>query len=342
MNIRFVFSFILVLVLAPVVESQGQIDTSNHSRPVRIALLDKPIGAQSTVRVGDLVELSGGNNRTRNEIARLDLAIKPGTARDAKVSKAEIMARILLAGIEPDEFEIISKQPTSQTVNSENQSSSSNPEDAIANAIRRHVSRGLNVDEGSVLVALDLLSTQLSQISSDQITHLSFRPLEHADRLVGRNRVVIGVFENDQLKARLSIPAVVSVYKSVLVTNRPIDRGELIDESNTHVETSEFLNSSAIPVSPSEILGRQAKRNIRAQQILKSRDVQLATYSENVINARDIVSVEATKSGLRITMSGVEALRAGKVGDVIPLRNPTSNEKLFGRIKSKDLVELIY
>jgi len=337
MNSRFFWlTATMFAIVGATANARAQFD-----EPVRIALRDNVVSNRTVVSIGELVETSGGNSSHRAKIAKLKLEIDREGNSTPTVSRSEILARILLAGFATDEFEL--------TGPDEIQLRSANPiavDLEISKAIQRHLSKSFNIDEQSIDVSLQLDQEQIdafSRLTSEQ--HI-IRPLENANQMIGRRMIELGVFSGNQLISSVRILATTSIRKQILVTSRPIRAGEKLDQSNSYVEEREIYRTNQTTTLPAEVLGQFAKRNLRAQQPVNLADVrresEVLQVNETVIKSRDIVNVVASKNGLKITLAGAEALRGGRVGDVIPLRNPNSKEKIFGRIKSKDLVELIY
>ncbi len=312
------------------------------SAPVRVAMRPAVAHQQPRIAVGQLANITGGTSARRRQIAELDLAVWTDEAQSAEISQNEVLARLLLAGIQPSEFQITGPPRTRVQLAAPGAA----VQEKLRTAIVRHVAQGLHLDQQDVevmLVITPLQQNELSQRLSAGETQV--RPLQHAEQLVGRRRIELGIFNHQGITSKVSVAAEVAIYRHVVVTTRPVEPGAAINEANSHVEKRRFESLDADLVTPGELTGQFARTRLRPQQLVKHGDlgrVRNAERNEPVIRSRDIVNVVAARGGMKITLRGAEALRSGEVGDVIPLRNPSSKEKIYGRVINNELVELVY
>ena len=91
-----------------------------------------------------------------------------------------------------------------------------------------------------------------------------------------------------------------------------------------------------------DVVGHKAKRNMPAQQIIRSGDVDLSSLAENaiLIKPRDVVRMIARKRGLTVVVPAGEALQQGRLGEMIRVRNPQSRKIVIGRVLSSGEVEV--
>ena len=187
----------------------------DRNAPVQITLLDQAHRVGSAVRIGDLVEMTGGDLATRNRIAALELPIDEQPSGAAAVSRSELLAQILLAGVDSDKF--ILRGYSEVQLFAVDQSS---VEQAVVQAIQRHISAGLNIDERTVKVRLELTASQLDQIAKVS-NYPKFQLLEHADRLIGRRLVELAVSGGHGPMLEIKIAATTSLIARVVVTSPP-------------------------------------------------------------------------------------------------------------------------
>ncbi len=317
-----------VLVILPLTAVTGQ-------DPVRIALRPTINTDAEVVSLGDLAQLDGGQPARRNAMSRLDIAVGDAGVSTA-ISRDEALARLLIAGFKPREFQLtgsheVRVQPGKLAFDNE----------SIVQAISRHVSQGLNFGESDVLVELISRPQVPADLPDIDPARLTLEPLDHADSLIGRKSVTLGVFDGSQLVSRLRVATRTSVFREVLVTSRPIEKNEVLNDENTHVERRLFDRPDHGQWSSTAVRGGVATRRLQAQQTIRAVDIAAAGSADPVlVRPRDLVTVVAVQGSLRITMSGMEVLRSGKAGDVIPLRNPRSKKIVFGRVIDSARIEL--
>ena len=297
--------------------------------PVRIALRPTIHTDAEVLSLGDLAQIEGGHSATRKAMSELDIAVG-NDGQSVAISRDEALARLLIAGFSPGSREV-RVQPGQLSLN----------DDMLVQAVSRHVSQGLNVSEADVVVELMAAPQIPADLPPVDLNRLKLEPLDHADALIGRKTIMLGIFDGSQLISRLRVATRTSVFQEVLVTSRPIDKGELLNEENTYVDRKLFDRPDFSQWSSTEVRGSVASRRMRAQQTIRSGDVASARTADPIlVRPRDLVTVVAVRGSLRVTMSGMEVMRAGKAGDVIPLRNPRSKKVVFGRVIDSARIEL--
>lgn len=300
---------------------------------VRIAMRPDATINSSAVTLGDLAIVEGGSAVKREAISQLDLSINKGR-KNTTISRGEMTTRLLMAGFDPNEFQLYGTR--TRLIREGNSLSVQN---VLESAIARHVSGNLNMDMRDVQV--ELLS--FPEVLSNYVDGgYHFSALDHADRIIGRRNVLIGVFHQGRMESQVQVLAQTSITKEVLVALRPIERGEVLDRDNAFIERRQFNNFSDKWIAE-DGFGKTVSRRIRAQEALRSVDLtrrNTTNRKEVLVRARDIVTVVANKGGLKITMSGMEAMKSGGAGDVISLRNPDSKKVVYGKVVNASLVEL--
>lgn len=302
---------------------------------VRIALRPTIDVNTDVITLGQLATIDGGNHQTRQRMARLDFAIDPDRSASS-IRQEEARARLLIAGFNPNEFVVTG----TSTVN-RRQSNPAMIRDMIVEGIVQHVAGGLQLAPDAVTV--ELLSEPDPPIPSG-IPGVRVEPLEHGDRVVGRKSLEMGLFDGDRMLQSFRISAKTMIRRAVLVTRRPLERGERLTDENCYIDQRPFDHTHRNRWLDADAMGQLTVRRIRAQQILRPTDIESRNRAraENVLRPRDQVTAVVSHGGLQVVMSGMEVMKAGKVGDVIPLRNPTSRKVVYGRIVNSSRVEISY
>src|SRR2546423_10848376 len=116
----------------------------------------------------------------------------------------------------------------------------------------------------------------------------------------------------------------------IAVPNRALARGELIKANDIAIERrprAEFTNEPPAPVT--EILGRAARRALRAGQVLRNADLMKPEF----VQRGEMVTLHYEVPGVVITMRG-KALEAGAEGDTVNVLNEQSKRTLQGTVTS--------
>ena len=128
--------------------------------------------------------------------------------------------------------------------------------------------------------------------------------------------------------ARLWIKAEVRVFGEVLVTSYPLAHHEVVTADKVRLERRDISSVTAPPFSRlAEVEGMQATRAIEANEVLTQKSLERPTLMR-----RGSPIVLVYESGnLRVETPGV-AEEGGRAGDMIQVKNPTSNKLLRGLV----------
>jgi flagella basal body P-ring formation protein FlgA len=117
------------------------------------------------------------------------------------------------------------------------------------------------------------------------------------------------------------VPVNVRVYEQVLMTTRPLTRGDMISESDiilSEADTSSLRN--AYMQAPEQALGMEVRRTLQANTPL----VREALAAPILVKRGDAVIITAQTGTIAIRQQGT-ALQNGEMGKRITVRNNNSN-----------------
>ncbi len=312
--------------------------TATDQLPVRIALLPKIETNNDVVQLKDIAQLSGGPYANRKRMSELDLSIEPDQPNRA-ITKNETVARLLLAGFQRSQFQIVGYESTLRAV-----LSTPPLKNMILASVAQHVSKSLKIDDSDVFVTVEQNQIDKIELSLVGAKTPNIVVLNHGDEIIGKKQVEFGAFVDDKLTQQFRLTVSTTVRIPIAITNRPIERGEILSEENIYVDKQNFTNwhSAKNLVNPDQWLGKVARRRLRSQERLRFTDISnpTPTKADMVVRARDRVTVVFNKGSLKITMSGATALKAGRIGDVIPVKNEKSKKTIYGRVTGRGQVEI--
>jgi flagella basal body P-ring formation protein FlgA len=133
------------------------------------------------------------------------------------------------------------------------------------------------------------------------------------------------------------VPVRVKIFTQVLVTSRPLTRGDGIGASDVHAEERDVASLAYGYVSGlDQVDGRSLARPINAGTVLTPG--MLA--GRRAVRIGDSVSMEATVDGVTIRADGV-AMGAGDTGTRLKVRNASSGKVLDAVVKGPGTVAVL-
>jgi flagella basal body P-ring formation protein FlgA len=301
---------------------------------VRIAFRETASTSASVVTIGDLAKLDGGSNATRNAMAALDVeAGVPG--EKVQLGRRSALARLLVAGYRPSDFEFEGAEHVQVHFLQPMEL-----RDAVGARIREHVSATLGVDEVDIEVECDVLdSGARAEASADDEIRLENPP--PASRIPGNGTLTAAAWREGARVEQFRVAYTVSVYREVAVAGAALQRGVVLGPENSRLERRRFTARDFESFAGSSSRGKALARNLAAGETIRARDLSEARANEIVlIRPRDLVTATTGSGGFQVTITGMEAMRQGKAGDTIPLRNPGSGKIIYGRVISATQVQV--
>ena len=109
-----------------------------------------------------------------------------------------------------------------------------------------------------------------------------------------------------------------------VIVVRPISRGDLLTREDLGLQTLSRSGSGGF-TDIDELVGRRAKKSLRAGLVVHDRHLQ----PDWMVHAKQSVSVVNNTGGIQVTTAGI-ALENGRLGDLVKVRNLSSNSILHG------------
>lgn len=132
----------------------------------------------------------------------------------------------------------------------------------------------------------------------------------------------------------LMVNADIEVWRNVVVLRDHISRGEEITASSLILQQRNIADlQRGYFISFDEVTNKISKRSLRAGAALNPTMVDLPI----VVKRGQSITLRADRAGFSVDMKG-EALKKGREGDKIKVRNSSSGKVLHGTIISPDLV----
>ncbi len=140
----------------------------------------------------------------------------------------------------------------------------------------------------------------------------------------------------DQPGWSIHLPAQVSAFREIPVAARDLVRGEQLTAGDIHWQVTNIsqLRQSYLP-DPSEIIGREVKRNIGQGAPF----INTALDSPRVIRRGDSVLLESTAGGIRVLANGT-AMSDGRLGQAIRAKNNQSDRIVSGTVIAEGRISI--
>lgn len=150
------------------------------------------------------------------------------------------------------------------------------------------------------------------------------------------SRLTVGVRCSAPKPWRLYVPVRVTRHIEVLVASRPLPRGVALTEDAIRYAPRDPADlSGAWYTQPKQLLGLETRRAIRAGEVLSP---QLVTSARLIRRGQELI-LFATTGAMTVTMKG-KALEDGVEGDIVRVRNLSSNRIVEGRVIDADKVQV--
>jgi flagella basal body P-ring formation protein FlgA len=124
----------------------------------------------------------------------------------------------------------------------------------------------------------------------------------------------------------------------VVVTQRPVARGAMLQAEDLTVEERDLGGSAAnVVTAPEAVIGMQARVPLAAGTPLTFQ----ALESPLLVRRGDVVTVVVETPGMRLSVAG-EAQEQGAAGDPVRVLNRKSQQELSGRVIDRGVVLVQY
>jgi len=135
----------------------------------------------------------------------------------------------------------------------------------------------------------------------------------------------------------LYFPFKAEILKKVVLANRPLSKGALIQESDVSIQKRNILPfNHGYYENISEVVGLETNTAMRTGALLKPESL----ISPILINRGDLVTIKAQVPGIVISMHGV-AQNNGALGDLVKVKNTSSSKIVEGKVVSRGAVQVL-
>lgn len=173
-------------------------------------------------------------------------------------------------------------------------------------------------------------------VASDQAPSAEVMQVRFSRRS-GRFSAVIAAPADDPAAIRRTYTGRAVEVSRVPVLVHSIRRGAVISAGDVELRNVPLRRIESTTVTDiADLVGMAVTRTIRAGYPVRARDIE----QPQIVHRNDMVTVRHKVPGLLLT-ARAKALESGALGDVIEIRNATSNRIIHGKVIGPELVEAI-
>lgn len=188
-------------------------------------------------------------------------------------------------------------------------------------------------DVGEVQIELGRLDPRLQLAACKPELLSAYLPAGHSLH----NTNLVGVRCDDVKPWSIYIPVRVVIAAPVLVAQTTLVPGTQIEASHLSLANIDVnrLNHGYFQQSH-QLLGKVIKRQVNPGKAITPYDIK----SAKVVKRGERVTIRLDKQGMNISMAG-EALEAGSLGEIIKIRNLSSNRIIEAKVTGEQQVQVM-
>jgi len=153
--------------------------------------------------------------------------------------------------------------------------------------------------------------------------------------IIGSNRFsLIGRIDNQVVK-NFSVRGTLEVLAPVAVAVSNLRRGDLIAETQVQMEPRDISTLRAPCLQLQQVIGKKLLQSIKVGSVIDLSSIEFPP----VVKKGAFVKILGQNNGLQLTASGI-AKTDGKQGQIIKVKNTSSDKVIFCRVTAPGLVEV--
>lgn len=285
----------------------------------------------STITLGELADISGGSLEQVQGLGQLQLGAAPNPGNSFVLTKEVLNMRLAAAGA--DLGGIVWQIPSSVTVTGNSQIVSGQTLiDQAMTAIRKQA--------GSNVLKDDLVISSLGHVQDvvAPLGNVTFSTsLPYGIRYNTPTTVLVAVTVNEKAFAKAGLKFDVKLYRPVAVATREVNTGEIVTEDALRYERMDIGKLAAgYIMDKKKIVGLMARRPVTLGAVLTDTMV----IKPIAIKRGSSVALVARIANMEVTTIG-QAMQDGCEGQLIRVRNASSNKVVLGKVLNESTVEVL-
>ncbi|TET38988.1 MAG: flagellar basal body P-ring formation protein FlgA [Planctomycetota bacterium] len=283
-----------------------------------IRLSDSTEASDASISLGDIAEITGFDNETKELVAGTALGDAPDKGETRTVTRREIELRLQHRGVDLKDVEITGALKVEVSCSSDRESLDVSP---IRRAVQRFLAGYLSGRTRVEILCVDtsVLKSRTGTVFPEPGSAITISA-ENSEIISG-DAVFVYVSARDAKDKVVSVTLEVSITKLVTVVriNRNLPGGFRITEAVCSEKEVPVQSVSGKALALKDVIGKRTARRLAGGDMLTARDVVLPP----VIMKGKKVRVTVKHGSMVLTTTAV-AQEDGAVGDTILVQNPTS------------------
>ena len=303
--------------------------TSTCCAEIRITLRNNPVVTSRQIKLSDVADVSSTSDAQQKFASQIDLKPIPAGKRTLALTRSYVQIRLMLAGWSRDDIFIQGRALTTVSYDPPRPISDTD----VENAARKTMLQVMGVPEENLKVSLLRSFVDSLPPSLKTMPGLRVDVIPPADVKLGQTSLTVTLWDAErQLKSQRVQFQVLRRHR-VAVARTSIQRDSALTPAAFHFE-NRFLAKRVDELSEDELLGMTPRNQLNRDDIIELKLLRKTAPRTltPVIRKRDRVQATYSRGGLFLQLQNAEALEDGRIGDVIPLRNPGENGREFSAL----------
>ena len=153
--------------------------------------------------------------------------------------------------------------------------------------------------------------------------------------IIGSSRFSLIARIDNQVVKNFSLRGTLEALAPVAVAVSSLRRDDIITESLIHMEPRDLSTLRAPCLQLEQVIGKKVLRSIQAGSVIDLASIEFPP----MVKKGELVKIIGQKNGLELTATGI-AKTDGKEGQVIKVKNTSSDKDIFCRVTAPGLVEV--
>ncbi|EKD26951.1 MAG: hypothetical protein ACD_79C00962G0003 [uncultured bacterium] len=295
-----------------------------------IALRQSVIIENNVVRLTELADVYGMDESTLNLMDSMVIGNTPDVGTRMFYSKSDILKCLRRSKVDTSKIRFTGFNKVEVM-----QPSTIITEADVMKKASQYIIENFGWDETKTFIKLR--NTIAEIIVPKEETELQFSVI-NGTKLNGIVMLGLNVIQGNEIKKSLKLNFEVKVFEEVWVTNRVIEKDEIINAQDLILSSNNIAiskNMEAMVLSKDEIVGKIAVRKVDKGTVINSNYIARPL----LIRKGAIVKLEVDTGILKVTSVG-KALDKGFMGDIIRVKNLDSKITIAGKVISSDTVKV--
>lgn len=154
--------------------------------------------------------------------------------------------------------------------------------------------------------------------------------------IIGSSRFSLIFRVDGKVRKNFSVIGDLKVLAPVVIATDSLKRGATLTPANTKMALKDLSRYDNPCTDLRRILGKRLKRSIRVHNVIHSSDVEIPP----LVRRGQLVKIILNIKNLHISATGIARMNGGQ-GDIIRVRNASSNKLIHARVTAPGTVEVI-